>query len=300
MNEFLRKDTKREESVQTLIRDNPLFLFGCHASVCSLSREICFFMENRLILHPVNMASLFPAGIFLTLLLSGCTSNRKSNERLEQKIDSLQSSVQALQQQLAKSPSADSALNVNLRSNDSLHHVAAVQAPLTQNNPSGSKTDSIHPKTTERQAPRKEKKPPKADTVENKTVFHYYQSEPKRVAVEITPWNDGKREILFFNSTGDTTYSIEDIMRSYSSVTQLRFHKSGACSSAETSMNPGASMYWYETKITFDENNTPLWKTETQMPMESIEQNMNNKWWWNSASKSWVRQEIIKEQPLPH
>jgi len=260
----------------------PYFCSGVMRACALCPGKFVFYGKTKL-LHPVNMTRLFPAGTFLALLLSGCINNRESNERLEQKIDSLQSSIQALQQQLAKPHSADSA-----------------KSRLPQSEPPGTKTDSIHPKTTERQAPPKEKKSPKQNTVENKTVFHYYQSEPKRVAVEITPWNDGKRVIRFFNPAGDTTYSIEDINRSYSSITQLRFHKSGACSSAETSMNPGASMYWYETKITFDENNNPLWKTETQMPMESIEQNMNNEWWWNGTSKSWVRQEIIKEQPVPH
>jgi len=59
-------------------------------------------------------------------------------------------------------------------------------------------------------------------------------------------------------------------------------------------------MYWYETKITFDENNNPLWKEEIEKPEMSIEQNLNNKSWWNAKTKSWIKQEINKEQPVPH
>ncbi|HRB25966.1 MAG TPA: hypothetical protein PLU85_08245 [Bacteroidia bacterium] len=59
-------------------------------------------------------------------------------------------------------------------------------------------------------------------------------------------------------------------------------------------------MYWYETEIIFDENNNPQWKTELQFPQESTEQNLNNKWWWNTRTNSWVKQEIIREQPVPH
>ncbi|HOZ83383.1 MAG TPA: hypothetical protein PKU82_10700, partial [Bacteroidia bacterium] len=133
------------------------------------------------------------------------------------------------------------------------------------------------------------------------SVFHYYQSTPKRVSVEITPWHDGKRELNFFDQFGNKTYSINDIRRSYSSTTELKeFHKNGACSLVKTSVNPDASMYWYETEIIFDENNNPQWKTELQFPQESTEQNLNNKWWWNTRTNSWVKQEIIREQPVPH
>mgnify|MGYP001062778047 FL=1 len=59
-------------------------------------------------------------------------------------------------------------------------------------------------------------------------------------------------------------------------------------------------MYWYETEITFDENNNPLWKREMQFPQESTAQSLNNKWWWNAKNKTWVKQEIIKEQEVPH
>ncbi|MBV6453922.1 MAG: hypothetical protein FNNCIFGK_01159 [Bacteroidia bacterium] len=129
----------------------------------------------------------------------------------------------------------------------------------------------------------------------------YYKGLPQRISVEISAWDSGRRTIRFYNPFGEITYKIEDVKMSYSSITELkRMHDNGACALIETGMNPGASMYWYETKITFDENNNPLWKEEIEKPEMSIEQNLNNKSWWNAKTKSWIKQEINKEQPVPH
>lgn len=162
------------------------------------------------------------------------------------------------------------------------------------------KSDTSHKKTI-KPTP-KENPLPKSNNSFNQGKVYYYQTLAKQKSVEITAWQeDGKRKIYFLNPTGDTTYTIEDIRRSYSYTTELvKFHTGGACALAKISMNPGASMYWYETEITFDENNNPLWKREMQFPQESTAQSLNNKWWWNAKNKTWVKQEIIKEQEVPH
>jgi len=63
-------------------------------------------------------------------------------------------------------------------------------------------------------------------------------------------------------------------------------------------MNPGASRYWYETTIQFDENNQPLNKVSKQMPSESVLEAMGETYLWSSQKKDWILQEVIQCQPV--
>ncbi len=132
------------------------------------------------------------------------------------------------------------------------------------------------------------------------TVFYYYKSNPKHVSVAVSPWKDGKRSVQFYDPQGNITYTCQDVKMSFSLITQLKiFHENGAIAEIEIHNNPGASMYWYETYITFGINNEPEWKTDIQKPERSLEQYMHNKSFWNKSTKTWVKQEIAKETLTP-
>lgn len=236
--------------------------------------------------------------VLLIIFYSGCVNN--SDEKLNQKIDSLQQSIKTLEKKLVKQEFQET-----LQKSETVK-VDSVKA----NQPSAIKrlpiTQKVKPQDTLKITAEKKITPKVTRQKINESnalgsVFYYYKSSPQKVSVEITPWHDGKRELIFFDPFGNKIYSISDIRRSYSQTTDLvRFHENGACSLAKTTINPGASMYWYETEIIFDENNIPKWKTEFQFPQESSAQNLNNKWWWDEKTNSWVKQEIVKEQPVPH
>lgn len=234
----------------------------------------------------------------LLVFLAGCVNN--SDEKLVQKIDSLQKSLQTIEQKLANQNSQDTIEKHEQKKTDTaITHQTVPKTIVPVVEPKNIQDTLKSKKQVQFTTPSTKLSDKNVKTEES--VFHYYQSTPKRVSVEITPWHDGKRELNFFDQFGNKTYSINDIRRSYSSTTELKgFHKNGACSLAKISINPDASMYWYETEIIFDENNNPQWKTELQFPQESTEQNLNNKWWWNARANSWVKQEIIREQPVPH
>lgn len=229
----------------------------------------------------------------LTLLISialiGCTGKSTENKVLLQKMDSLQQNITSLKNELQQIKNQDSIKPTPKYDKDTANKAARVDIDSSKNH-----------KTAKPVLIAKEPKPQivHSDNGERK---YYFKGQPQRISVEVSAWDNGRRTIKFYNPFGEVTYKIEDVKMSYSSITELkRMHDNGACALIETGMNPGASMYWYEIKITFDENNNPLWKEEIEKPEMSIEQNLNNKSWWNAKTKSWIKQEIIKEQPAPH
>ncbi len=232
------------------------------------------------------------------LAVSGCAQPQNDSTLLLQKMDSLQSKLDSLENEVKQFNQKDSATNPDrLTVKDSVFqqqvNSKGQQKPVVQ-------PQNNHQIKQKQPAQIKQVQPvPSDDRVLGKKF--YYKGQPQRISVEISAWNNDRRTIKFYNPFGEITYKIEDVKLSYSSITELkRMHDNGACALIETSMNPGASMYWYETKITFDENNNPLWKEEIEKPEMTIEQNLNNKSWWNAKAKSWIKQEIIKEQPVPY
>jgi hypothetical protein len=139
-------------------------------------------------------------------------------------------------------------------------------------------------------------------TIEQKQTpeIFYFKTAPQSKSVEVGLWNNGRRTITFYDHQGNVTYTCHDMRMSFSIVTELKsFHKNGAIDKIEIHNNPDAGMYWYITEIAFDENNQPLWKTETRMPERSVAESLNNKYLWNSDKKTWVKQEIAVETIHP-
>jgi hypothetical protein len=87
-------------------------------------------------------------------------------------------------------------------------------------------------------------------------------------------------------------------LMSYSSHNTLYFRTDGSLERVSSSFNPGASLYMYKTETYFQINNEPKYKLEEKTP-STLEEQMNNKWLWNSKTRSWVKQEIVIETNFP-
>lgn len=128
----------------------------------------------------------------------------------------------------------------------------------------------------------------------NDTVYHYYTDGA--VSARITPWVNSKRSIWLYDPKGRRTYTFSDERSSYISTTTLSFQANGAVSKAGTHLNPGASMYMYETTTTFGPANEPLTQVKTQSPQMKLE--MPVIYHWDPAQQRWVDPGAGKQQEL--
>ena len=128
------------------------------------------------------------------------------------------------------------------------------------------------------------------------TEYVYYQN-PKRISVKISPWKDGKRTLQLFAPNGTLSYTFKDARHSYVNTTTLYYRKDGSVEKAAVHLNPGASMYWYETEYTFSNTNEPINYTSRQFPERTLE--FPDTYLWDSRNKKWVKQQTINCQPTP-
>jgi hypothetical protein len=85
---------------------------------------------------------------------------------------------------------------------------------------------------------------------------------------------------------------------SYQVTYDINFRNDGSVNTIKEHTNPGASRYWYDCLMTFSNNNEPEWRKCEQMPMDRLELASANKYYWNKASKQWVKQEVVQEEPI--
>lgn len=214
--------------------------------------------------------------IFISVLFScNQTSEKSSTELLIQKLDSMNKKIDSLQAKMQ--PNKDTIENTpKVIVKDSLKTVKKKTPTPIKKEPSKTKTQVYKP---------------------SKEIFYYTNSKQPSLIIE--PWANEKRKLYFYNRNGELTYTQEDVHMSYSISTTVKgFHSNGAVKSIEIHFNPGASLYMYQSTITFDEDNVPLWKNDTQWPsrMEDIKPPS----YWDRKEKVWKQQEAIKEQPLPN
>lgn len=212
-------------------------------------------------------------------LLFSCEDEKKGNantvnDKLLQKIDSLSMKLDSISKALVKKDSVP----------DSMH----------TNPPVPNKTIPEEKKQTEV----KQKTEPVVKTVKESDSTYYYYTGTKKKSVVITPWVNGRRKVLFYSPAGKLTYQNEDVRMSWSNITELNsFHPNGAASSVIIHNNPGASMYMYETTISFGTDNEPQYKTSHQIPEEHLEMPVG--FYWDKASQTWKKQETGQQQEIP-
>lgn len=232
----------------------------------------------------INSNLKIVSGILLFLAVMSCSDNRSKQDEfalLKAQVDSMKAVVDSInnnrERELKDSMNTGTNAIEFLRTDTGSKYL--LQRPL--------------------QNPITEKKMlnPSVTTVDD-TTRHYYQNS-KRISIKISPWNNGKRTLSFYDPFGKSCYEINDVRLSYSEVTQIKkFHSNGAVDVIERSINPGASLYHYQEKITFDTDNQPLWKQTSTHPAESPEDQPEN-FWWDKKSHTWRKQETVEEQPVP-
>lgn len=210
--------------------------------------------------------------ILLAALLQSCVPREnKSNANVEllNKIDSLRSELKELKNlQQKDSIITDTIIKLVQPTNEPQKIVKQKKDTGTKRSPSAKPEKIILPKNI---------------------VEKFYYKNSKRISVIITPWLDGKRTITLFDTLGNETYRFKDVRLSYSNTTEIKeFHQNGAVSKINNHLNPGASMYWYDTDIYFDINNEPISKMELRQPA-SLDDYMNGKSIWNKKTKSWEK-----------
>ncbi|MES2556578.1 MAG: hypothetical protein V4604_10530 [Bacteroidota bacterium] len=120
----------------------------------------------------------------------------------------------------------------------------------------------------------------------DKGAIHYFKGT-KKVAVRITPWKDNHREVICYDKTGEVTYTFKDVRLSYTVFTEVvSFHENGAADRIHVSDNPGASLYYYETNYTFDEENYPVEKESIEYP-QTLDKMLDNVRHWNLEKRVW-------------
>ena len=123
--------------------------------------------------------------------------------------------------------------------------------------------------------------------INDKGAVHYFKGT-RKVAVRITPWKDNRREVICYDVNGNVTYSFDDVRESYSQLTEVvSFHENGAAHRIHNSTNPGASLYFYETNYTFDEENYPVQKEEIEYP-QTLDKMLDNVRHWDREKRAWV------------
>lgn len=128
---------------------------------------------------------------------------------------------------------------------------------------------------------------PLLKAISDKGTIHYFKGT-KKVAVRITPWKGNHREVICYAMNGEVTYSFEDVRLSHTVFTEVvSFHENGAANRIHVSSNPGASLYYYETNYTFDEENYPLKKEEIEYP-QTLEKMLDNVRHWDREKRIWL------------
>lgn len=137
---------------------------------------------------------------------------------------------------------------------------------------------------------RKEPSTPVVNKENSDTTFYYYVN--KKVSVKVTPWVESERWVLLYDLYGHETYRHQDVRKSYTVFAHLSFHSNGAVSKMEISNNPGASMYWSETTITFSTVNEPEQKTTERKPYPEGP-TFEKPWeYWDKKTRQWRKQEV--------
>ena len=215
---------------------------------------------------------------FLFILLVACKPDVAEISNLQQQIDSLSLELKALKQEIQK---------------DSMSkEVLVEEKELQPNKPIFSKQAEV-PQPKEKITPKKKENPVVAS--KNDTTYHYFNDG--RLSVKIAPRSE-RQKIWIYLPNGEVIYELENILMSYSSHNTLYFRSDGSLERVSSSFNPGASLYMYKTETYFQTNNEPRYKLEEKTP-STLEEQMNNKWLWNSKTRSWVKQEIVIETNFP-
>jgi hypothetical protein len=217
------------------------------------------------------------------------TQTGAHTDHLQKEIDSLTAAVRQLSSALKQSKGdSSSPAAPPLPEPSRMDESWPVVTPKPPTQPSS-------PRTPDKPKPLPKKEEPsvtQSSARSTDTIKYWYTMQPKRVSVLVTPWKDGRRSWYFYDPFGNITFEQEDVNLSYHIYSDIiRFHDNGAVDQFHIHLNPGASMYMYDTQMTFSINNQPEWKTENKHP-STLEEMTNNQYYWDKKTKTWKKQEV--------
>lgn len=226
--------------------------------------------------------------IILSLFLFSCCSTNENNTNDNVELGLLRKERDSLKTEIEK-------MNQRVADKDS---VSAIKDTFSSQ-PKVKALDTLT--ATEKTVVVKRKVNPVPDRMKRSpdTICYFYTAS-KKISVKIVPPKTygEKKKIRFYDPQGRVTFEQEDILTSYSISTEIKeFHANGAVKRIIIHLNPGASMHWYETVITFDTDNIPLWKEEFTYPL-TLEGMMNNKFYWDKSKNQWASGESVMDQPV--
>jgi hypothetical protein len=132
-----------------------------------------------------------------------------------------------------------------------------------------------------------------AQAQETDTLFYYLNDG--RISVSLSPWENGRRNIDIYDMHGNVSMTLEEARLSFQVYHELVFRENGSLEKVISSMNPGASRYYYRSEISFTGINEPSWKVEEALPAEGLD--YRKKFFWSKKKQDWVQQEVISCDP---
>jgi hypothetical protein len=212
---------------------------------------------------------------FVMVFLSSCShsgsdSSQHKIDSLSHKVDSLEAIVRSRELPQKELPDQDTAM-------------------IDDHSPAEKKTEISYDEAPP--APPKEKKAveSKPKAVAGCEGCQYYTTG--ELSVKTDPMDGSMKTLIhFYNKKGVETYVQEDVSQSYSEHTSLEFRPDGSVSKATISLNPGASQYWYQQTIYFDEENYPLKRYSARMPYEDLQAPPKTPESWDRVHKKWIRE----------
>jgi hypothetical protein len=137
------------------------------------------------------------------------------------------------------------------------------------------------------------KKP--VSSAKNDTIYQYYAT--KKVSVKTAPMVEGDQKVLLYDRAGNVTYTFINSRNHGFTRTEFSFRADGSVEQAITTTHPDAGIHGYITTTTFSTANEPEWQTSEKDPVRQLK--MPESYYWDKATKQWIKQEIIKEGPVP-
>jgi hypothetical protein len=224
--------------------------------------------------------------IFIAGILVACKQQEDSNSMaFNAENDSLKAQLKGLSKELKeikkmiekekKKPSQESVIP------------KIEQIPIVTNNkkeiPAERKTSK------EKQKVEMTKVQPEALVDDRRNEKTYYYNKSKLVSLHVSAWKDDQQEFKLYDLNGKLTYEFKSVLKSYSVSVEIKsFHPNGAVNQVSVHMNPGASMYMYQTEYTFSDQNEPLTKEDFTTPAR-LEDFMNNVSTWNKEKRQWEK-----------
>lgn len=115
------------------------------------------------------------------------------------------------------------------------------------------------------------------------------------ISVVFHPWKNGGRAIHLYDLYGQETYVIHEVKDSLEVIGEPVYHPNGAL--AETSLAHDGGMQTH--LLRFGTTNDPALRIKQSQADVAGATAAREVWFWVGAEKKWVKQEVIRCQPVP-